>query len=114
MNSGSSFQLGIYGFSGGGVVVSAGEVYADNFQLALNTQDSSANVAPPTLTVRTGVGTVTLAWPAGFTGFSLEKTDALTATSWGLVPVTPVQLNGEYVVTTAADRLSGFFRLRHP
>jgi len=49
----------VYGFSGD-VSVSAGEVYADNFQLALNTQDSSANTAPtftssPVTTAANGV-----------------------------------------------------------
>lgn len=45
LSGGSQFAIGVFAFSGGNTVL-AGQMYADDFQLALNTLDSSVNNAP--------------------------------------------------------------------
>jgi hypothetical protein len=61
----AGFKVGIYGYSSL-VTVAQGEAYADNFQIAFNTQDSSGGTFPPTLTTQPQSQTVQLGQNAVF------------------------------------------------
>jgi hypothetical protein len=61
---------------------------------------------PPTITCSRSGTNLTLSWPADATGYSLEYTPILPASSW--TPVSGVVSNQ---VTVDASRGSGFYRL---
>ncbi len=61
---------------------------------------------PPTLSVSRGTGTVTIAWPAEVTGFTLQGTATLTDPNWQAVP--GVVNNSVTLPATAGNQ---FFRL---
>jgi len=73
MSGSAGMNIAVYGFSGN-VSVSVGQVYADNFQLALNTQDSSANTAPAFTSspVTTAVNGVAYSYTATATDLELN------------------------------------------
>jgi len=73
-----------------------------------------ATMAPaPTLRI-TGFPTHTVvSWPGRYTGFTLQQSSTLDASSWGTVPTVPVLRDGEFVVTNQLSSAPIFFRLRN-
>ncbi|MCZ7635115.1 MAG: LamG domain-containing protein [Verrucomicrobia bacterium] len=66
--------------------------------------------ARPTLSATRAGGNVTLSWPASVTGFTLETSERLPATTW--TPVPGVANNSVTLPTSTAA--SSFYRLRSP
>lgn len=64
----------------------------------------------PTSVIGTRNGVLTLAWPAIFTGYSVEQSTTLS--SWTAAELTPAIVNGENVVTISTNNGSAFFRIR--
>jgi hypothetical protein len=68
----------------------------------------------PSLSVSRSGNDITISWPASATGFELESSDVLPATTWTLVPFTPPAPGVDPSVTVTATSGNKFYRLRHP
>ncbi len=69
--------------------------------------NAAAPPAPPTLTATRAANGTTLTWPADATGYVLESSPVLPATTW--TPVAGVTGNS---VTVTTSGVAGFYRLR--
>ncbi len=63
----------------------------------------------PTLAISTKIA---IAWPASPSSYVLQQADALPATAWTDLPVTPVLIDGLPTVLLEPDAATRFFRLR--
>lgn len=68
----------------------------------------------PSLAVSRSGNDITISWPASATGFELESSDVLPATTWTTVPFTPPQPGQDPSVTVTATSGNKFYRLRQP
>jgi probable HAF family extracellular repeat protein len=74
-----------------------------------------ANLKPPCLTISRAANRVILLWETNASGFVLEQTSSLSASSvWNVVSAPAVVLGDQYVVTNSVTQSPGFFRLRKP
>lgn len=72
--------------------------------------------SPPSLTVTfDNISSFSVAWPVSFSNFVLESTTTLANNGdWQSVLTTPIDANGQKVVTLPSSGVGGFFRLRRP
>jgi hypothetical protein len=76
------------------------------------TSSHLAPATPPELLIAAAGGQITLSWPAASTGFVLEFSPRLPATTWAAVPTAPVQEGGLNRVTVPATEAAAFYRLK--
>ena len=67
----------------------------------------------PTLRITAFPTHTVVSWPGRYTGFTLQQSSTLGASSWGTVPSAPVLRDGEFVVTNQLSAAPKFFRLRN-
>ena len=80
-----------------------------------NTEAWIANLKPPSLAISRAPNHVVLWWETNASGFVLEQTSSLSASSvWNVVSAPAVVLGDQYVVTNGVTQSPGFFRLRKP
>lgn len=72
----------------------------------------SASVPAPQVSVLLSGNQVLLSWPTSAAGYILESSTNLLSDTWTVVTTTPSISGDEYVVTNAASRTAGFFRLQ--
>jgi hypothetical protein len=75
---------------------------------------TKAAPVPPTLTItRPTNDQISVAWPNTTTGFVLKQADSLTPpVIWSPVTTSPVNANGQFVVTVPADAAARFYLLK--
>ena len=74
-----------------------------------------ASLKPPSLAISRAPNHVVLLWETNASGFVLEQTSSLSASSvWNDVSAPAVVLGDQYVVTNGVTQSPGFFRLRKP
>jgi uncharacterized repeat protein (TIGR03803 family) len=67
---------------------------------------------PPPLSLNFSNGSAVLAWPTNADGFTLQSASDLSATSaWTSITATPVNSNGQYVLTNSPSGGQMFYRL---
>jgi Big-like domain-containing protein/concanavalin A-like lectin/glucanase superfamily protein len=84
------------------------------FTYLANKYAINIGTTPPSLGVVRSGNDITISWPASATGFELESTDVLPATTWTTVPFTPPQPGQDPSVTVTATNGNKFYRLRKP
>ncbi len=66
------------------------------------------------LRISTSASGLDISWPIGSTNFTLESSPALGPdANWGVVPGTPIEINGEKRVTIDAAGTARFYRLKN-
>ena len=66
----------------------------------------------PTVTVSTGLGSLTLSWPVSSPGFAVQYRTNLTSGVWLPAPVTPLISGNQWQATVPTTGSSEFFRLQ--
>jgi hypothetical protein len=69
----------------------------------------------PVLVSEASAGNIILQYPSWASGFTLESSTSLPATSWNVVNTPPIDIGGGVLqVTLSASGAQEFFRLRSP
>ena len=123
-NDGSGFKV-LYNFTGtvnntnreGATPVSA-ILSSNTLYLVAHTGGSGGNGAlgslwvSPALSLNLAGGKAVLAWLTNADGFTLQSSsDLSTSSSWSVVGTTPVNTNGQYIITNSLSAGAVFFRL---
>lgn len=75
----------------------------------------SENLSPPRLTMTPQGTNALLSWPASHPGFTLQScTNPGPSAVWNPVPITPVTVEGQNIVTNPITGTNTFFRLLRP
>lgn len=72
---------------------------------------SGVGVSRPSLSISRLGGDLVFTWPANVSGYTLEYTTNLPATSWQANPILPVIVGQNYTVTNSITAENKFFRL---